>query len=307
MKKFLLLSGLTLAMFVAVGFAQVTSADPSSNAANDNFPGSHVNVSIMNNGKVDISGAKIVSISNSSTTLSVVTNWGTASQTYTVDVSNASITRRYGYQASFSELSVGDYVSVTGSIDKTLAGLVIRATTLQNHSIQKYTETKEGTVTAKNASALTVVLRPQGSFEVTVQTTSTTTIQKQGVTASFADINAGSYIVVNGTYNNATKVMTAASIRIVNNPAYQVSRNYQGTLKSITVGSGYRQPAVMVVTIDGVDYTVHIAGGAAVYAKNFTTTSLSNYLPGHTVRFYGQLRAYDVNVADATVVRDLNI
>ncbi|MES3005389.1 MAG: DUF5666 domain-containing protein [Patescibacteria group bacterium] len=307
MKKislFILLPALVLSFAV---FTSKASATAAAAAANNASPGSVVEVSILNSGKVDISGAKVTSISSTgSSTLTVFVGWGNAGQTYTVDISSASITRRYSYPASASEISVGDFVSFVGNVDKSVSGLLIKATSLQDYSIQKYTSTNEGTVTAKGTNTLTVSLKGNNSDSVTVAIVASTTIMKNGSSATLADISVGTYIVVDGTYNNITRTINATSIRVTNNPAYLVSRNYQGTLKSITVATGYGQSS-MVVTINGVDYTVYIAYGSSVYNKDFVPTSLSNFKVGDTVRFYGALRPYTVGVADATVVRDISI
>lgn len=299
MKK-ILLSVFILALALVAGRAVASEVDSNDN---DNYPGSKVSVSINNNGKVDIGGAKITAINNASTTITVFTGWGTSGQTYTVNVSQASWVRRYNYETTIAEVSVGDYVSFTGTVDKTAAGFVIKADKIKDHSIQKLLPEHDGIVTAKSGFSLTVTFK-NSSESTIVMTTATTTIQKNGATSSLSDIVVGSKLTIFGLLNNAQKTLNATSIRINASVANKPAKNYQGTLKSIATST---TEALLVITIDGSDKSVHVPNSALIYNKKFKAVSLNTYKVGDTVRFFGSFRAGDDVHADASIVRDINI
>lgn len=299
MKK-ILLSVFIFALALVAGRAVADEVDSNDN---DNYPGSKVSVSINNNGKVDIGGAKITAINNASTTLTVYTGWGTAGQTYTVDISQASLTRRYNYGATLAEISVGDFISFTGTIDKSVAGLVVKADKVKDHSIQRHIPEHDGTVTAKSGSSLTVTLK-NSSQSTIVMTTATTTIQKNGATSSLSDIVVGSRLTIFGLLNNVQNTLNATSIKINASAANKPAKNYQGTLKSIATST---TEALLVITVDGSDKSVHVPNSALIYNKKFKVVSLSAYKVGDTIRFFGSFRAGDTVHADASIVRDINI
>lgn len=82
-----------------------------------------------------------------------------------------------------------------------------------------------------------------------------------------------------------------------------VERNFQGTLKSV---STVVLPATLVVTVGATDYTVYLADSSSVLRNNRKPTTLSRFVVGDTVRFYGAIRETNFEEIDAEVVRDLN-
>src|SRR4030042_2140390 len=93
---------------------------------------------------IKLKNAVITSVDSRSNTV-IATKNGTE---YTIDTSNATVRRRYGAKAEFSEMMEGDYIWVWG----TQEGTTIMARKIKDMSIQKWKGTLTGTITSLSSS-----------------------------------------------------------------------------------------------------------------------------------------------------------
>lgn len=137
----------------------------------------------------------------------------TTSKTYTVDASNATITKD-GATSSLSAIAVGDTVMVQGTINGTsVAAKIIRDGLPQN---QKHPELQiqgngqpvvGGTISAISGSTLTLTNKSNITYTIDA---SSAKITKNGATSSLSNISVGDNVIVQGVVNNTS--ITAASI-----------------------------------------------------------------------------------------------
>lgn len=104
---------------------------------------------------------------------------------------------------------------------------------------------------------------------------------------------------VSGFTVNATSVrdMTRATV-----PAPKPQTHvFEGRLQSL---ASTTLPATLTLLVDAVNYTVNVPTNALVLAKNWTSTTLSSFVIGDTVRVFGSLQTSTSTVIDALVVRN---
>jgi hypothetical protein len=137
-----------------------------------------------------------------------------------------------------------------------------------------------------------------------VQIGTSTVIKKGARTIYLSEILKGDKILsVDGAYDYKTNVLSATNIQVYQDKSVFLTRNFQGTLKSI---SGTSLPVTAVINIDGINYDVYFANGSTVLNNAKAPTSLSRFVVGDTVRFNGTVREMNLSQIDATVFRDLN-
>lgn len=259
---------------------------------------SHIN----NDGSVILRGAKIVAISGSGIT--VTQTWGSYLSTWVINTdSSTELLRRYGATSSLAEFSIGDYVSVRGTLDTTKAVQSINAKTVRDYSIQRENATFAGTVLSIDANAKSFVLTTEKRGNQTVFVLPTTVIKQGSATTTFSALAVGQKISkAAGVWNNLTNSVQAEKIDIYQNTALLNKRTFEGTLKSVSTSSSL--PATIVLTVGNADFTVNIPVGISVLSKNWLTTPLSTYVVGDKVRVYGAVDPTHTTVIDASVVRD---
>jgi len=141
---YVLSAGLILGSVVFFGSA---SAHNSDRGAEDNGKsaqteearerGSKLEVRISNEGKVNVQGAKVTSISGN--TINASTSWGSVSLSWAVNVlPSTRLVGRFGGTGTISEISVGDFIGFKGNLVTTsLSPIVVDATKVKDWSIQK--------------------------------------------------------------------------------------------------------------------------------------------------------------------------
>ena len=141
----------------------------------------------------------------------------TTSTSYTVDATTATVTKN-GSASSLSNVSVGDNVSVQG----TVSGTNVTATTIRDGMTGRggmgrgmgQTPGVFGTVASVSGNTLTVTSKmgPSGSTGMTYTIDATNaTVTKAGASSSVSSITVGDTIMVQGTVNGTS--VTATSIR----------------------------------------------------------------------------------------------
>lgn len=287
------------------GFTGAALADNDDHEKEAKLVGSTLEVHMTDKGKVLVRGAKVTSVGTNSIT--AVTVWGSYSMTWNVvPDANANWLRRHGGQSSISEVQVGNFISFQGMIDPAVASpATVKAAIIKNWSMQKVSSTLSGMVKSVDAANTRFVLTTASRGDITVQANSSTQIKLGDATSAFSGIQVGMRVTeVKGLYDNTTKILVAEKIRIASSNALLQKRTFEGTLKSI---AGTAAPTTMVVTINGVDYTVNIAADTSILNNNWLRAALSGFAAGNKVRIYGAVQAQNQTTIDATVVRNTSI
>jgi len=157
-----------------------------------------------------------------------------ATTTYTVDATNATITKGIGKSTStiaVSGISIGDRLVVQG----TVSGTTITATSIRDGLAAMRVGKKPmmrgvmgamsgrfaaGTVSSVSGSSFVIQPKAWGKATttpaaVTVTTTSTTTFKKDGAAASLSDVTTGANVFVVGTKDSTTGNVVAKMVSIV--------------------------------------------------------------------------------------------
>lgn len=164
------------------------------------------------------------------TVISKVRQNGGTTTTYTVDATNATVTKN-GTNASVSGILVGDTVSISGTISGTsITAKFIRdgvgmgqrkAATpiIQGNGLPVV----GGNVTAINGSVLTVTNKSNVTYTVDV---TNATIMKAAATSTIGNVNVGDAVIVQGTVNGTS--ITASSVIDQAHVATQVGESARG-------------------------------------------------------------------------------
>ena len=154
---------------------------------------------------------KVTAISGSTIT---ITNAKT-STTYTVDASNATVTKSGVTSATVSNIVVGDTISVAG----TVSGTNVTATTIHDGfgggsggqggfgGRGGFGGGTMGTVTAISGTTLTVTTKSGGVYTVDA---SSATVKESGTASAVSDIKVGDTVMIQGSITTAS--MTAKNI-----------------------------------------------------------------------------------------------
>ena len=287
--------------FFAVGtlaFSQVVTPTPDPRSV-----GSTLELHINDNGKITISGAQVMQ--KAGTTLYVRLTWGTTFMRWTIFTNaNTSFVRRFGGQIAAPDISVGDFISVEGDFLAGTDTLTITASKIKDWSLGNEPNSFSGTVSSIATGNTTFVLQTAGAA-VTVNTNSGTSFTKGLLTVSFHDLRAGDKIIrTAGSFDVAKSILIADSVEIYQDKSVFTARNFEGTLKSLTATM---LPTEMRVTSEGKEYTVYVPASATILTKARNLVSLSRFIIGDTVRFYGSIRQNDLSAVDAIVVRNISL
>lgn len=215
------------------------------------------------------------------------------------------ITKAHGEPATVGDIREKDVLDVEGKLSSGEGALTIKAARIRDTSLQVESKTLSGTVVSVNAKDSSLVLSNQMfGATTTVLLSPSTAIQKGVRTISLNDVFAGDKILsASGSYDYPKNAFSAGNIEVHQDKSMFAPRNFQGTLKSI---SGTALPTALTVTVDNTDYTVYVATGSDIMNNRRRPATLSRFVVGDTVRFYGGIRQTDFNEIDAEIVRDLN-
>jgi hypothetical protein len=153
---------------------------------------------------------KVTAVSGSTIT---ITNAKT-NTTYTVDASNATVTKGKSTSEAVSAIAVGDTIAVTG----TVSGTNVTATAIHDGiggqggrgghgGFGGMGGGVMGTVSAVNGSSLTVTTKSGGTYTVDA---SSATVKESGATSTVTNIKVGDTVMIQGSVTTAS--MTAKNI-----------------------------------------------------------------------------------------------
>lgn len=215
------------------------------------------------------------------------------------------ITKAHGEPATVGDIREKDVLDVEGKLSAGEGALTISAARIRDTSLQVESKTLSGTVVSVNAKDSSIILSNQMfGATTTVLLSTSTTIQKGVRTIGLGDVSAGDKILsASGSYDYPKNAFTAGSVEVYQDKNMFTPRNFQGTLKSI---SSTALPATLTVEVGGADYTVYAAAGSSILNNRRQPATLSRFVVGDTVRFWGGIRQTDFGEIDAEIVRDLN-
>ena len=215
------------------------------------------------------------------------------------------ILKAHGEIASVNDIREKDILDVEGTLYSGDGVLIINATRIRDNSLQVESKNISGTVISVNQEQTSLVLSNKIFGASTTVLLSPSAIIKKGARIiGFNDISSGDKILsAPGAYDYTSNTFTASSIEVFQEKNIFKERNFQGTLKSI---SGTSIPAVLTVAIGDTNYTVYLGVGAEVWNSRKKPSSLTRFVVGDTVRFYGAIRPTNLEEIDASILRDLN-
>ena len=217
---------------------------------------------------------------------------------------SAAISKNHGEKMTNSDINEGDLLDIDGTLSSGADSLIVNATRIRNISVERESKTVSGTIQGLGSGNLSFTLTDKSLGDVTITAGSSTPITKGARSISFSELATGDKILsASGTYDYTTNVLLADDIQVYQSKSMFAPRNFQGLLKSM---SGNTLPATLGVSAGGIDYTVYLSEHASVLKNNKTATTLSRFIAGDTVRFYGNIRETNFKEIDADVVRDLN-
>ncbi|MDO8551944.1 MAG: hypothetical protein Q7S01_00265 [bacterium] len=218
---------------------------------------------------------------------------------------DTAITKAHGEPASVNEIKEKDVLDVEGTLSSGEGVLIINATRIRDTSLQIESNTVSGTVVSVSPeSSLFALANTKFGGTTTVLLATSTLIQKGVRTIGLGEISKGDKILsATGNYDYSKNIFSASLIEVYQDKSMFVLRNFEGKLKSV---SATTLPTTLAVSVGGTDYTVYLAEGASVLNNRRWSASLTRFVAGDTVRFYGGIRQTNFSEIDATVLRDLN-
>ncbi len=264
-------------------------------------------IHITADGVMMVKGAKVDQLVG--TTLFLTLKWGDLPMRVIMKTdAKTLVTKRYGGTTTVAEVKLGDYLDTSGEFFVGSDAFGMTARTVKDWSLQEESETYSGVITEVRSDGAFTLQTP--SKPITLRLLNSVSIKKGRVVIPASRIMKGdSVVLADGVYDYASNTLTASSLIIFQAQTEFLAKNYQGVIKSI---GGNTLPATLVVTVDGVDYTVKVGATAEVLRNNRKSALIARFVTGDTVRFYGALREAektlnDERIIDASILRNLNL
>lgn len=231
--------------------------------------------------------------------------WGNAFiRMVVITGTSTKVTKHHGEAAGVDDIQEKDVLDVVGTLNVGGDSIVINAIEIRDSALLNAPKTLSGTVKSLDTQ--------DNSFVLTNKTFGTTTVRPRGDVQftkgvriiQLANIAAGDKVVsATGDYDYSSNTLVATSISIYQDKSIFAPRNFQGTLESI---ASTQLPTTAVVSVGNIDYTVTLPQDALILNNAKAKASLSRFVVGDMVRFYGAIRQSDLSQVDAEVLRDLN-
>lgn len=231
--------------------------------------------------------------------------WGQAFIRVTV-LTNASTTvvKNHGEAGAVEDINEQDTLDVVGTLSLSGDSVNIIAKNIRDYQLLSAPKTLSGSVKSVDAGATSFVLSNSTFATTTVQLAGGAQITKGARTIFLPDLAVGDKILsAAGTYDYTTNTLSASSVSVYQEKSVFTPKNFQGTLKSLTAT---QLPTTAVVAVGTTDYTVYLPAGATILKNNKSAATLSRFVVGDTVRFYGAIRQTNLTEVDADIFRDLN-
>lgn len=231
--------------------------------------------------------------------------WGQAFVRTTLLLSGSTtVTKMHGEQAGVADIKEGDRIDVEGTLSSGAEGLIIAVRSVRDTTLLRDEKTLSGTISRTDGTALTFVLKNKPFGTTTVSVPASLEIKKGARIIQFADLTVGDKVLsATGSYDYTSNILSATALEIYQDPAVFKSRNFEGALESVAATT---LPTTLLVRVGSTTYTVYVHSGASLLSKAKSPTTLSRFVVGDRVRFFGAVRKTNLLEIDAEVVRDMN-
>ncbi|HYE22857.1 MAG TPA: hypothetical protein VEA92_00150 [Candidatus Paceibacterota bacterium] len=180
-------------------------------ASSDYDPGSvgvTLEVVMQESGKVNVKGARVREVTADG--FRAETLWGSGKLTWNVQTGEGTpIARKDGGKITLTQVTPGDYVSFTGTIQSNMAPFTVNADSVRDWSISSNHIVHSGTVQSIDPEARTLTIVTGDGKTITVRTDEKTIYAQSGARV-FSDISEGDSVLAfgsgKGTSLTATKV-----------------------------------------------------------------------------------------------------
>lgn len=214
------------------------------------------------------------------------------------------ISKKYGEKATVFDIKDGDVINVEGNLPNSSDTLNVQASKIVDLSLQKEDKEVNGKIATMATSSPGFVVKTANGNTIGVKIPDGTIITKGARTISWLELAPGDTITsIKGTFDYANSTIGATSIVVYQDNSIFKARNFQGSLISI---SGTALPITVVVQTEGKQYTVYFPTTAEILNKAKGRASLTRFVAGDTVRFYGAIRKTNLTEIDAETLRNLN-
>lgn len=258
---------------------------------------------IAANGKITVHAAKIMQTVGTSFYARAI--WGESFIRIILKTNDKTkITKRFGETIPVTEIKAGDIVSFEGQFENGDVHILTTAAWLKDWSIQTASGAITGSITSVDPGTQTFILATADRGNLTVKI-GTGDIRKGTRTIAFDEIKTGDRVTsATGVYNAADKSFAADTVQIYIDPAIFYPRNFNGVLKT---KAGDKPPTELTVTAEGKEYTLQL--GTATIILNYLRQplSLSRFVAGDNIRFYGAIQELTPNIIKIEVLRNLDL
>ncbi|MDP3661655.1 MAG: hypothetical protein Q8R17_02295 [bacterium] len=264
--------------------------------------GAPLALSIEENGDTVVEGARITQVTG--TTIFASQYWGALPVRWIIRTNEkTSFKHRFGNPLVFSQLSMGDFISVEGTFNGSSDSLGIDAKSIKDWSVSTEGSSFAGTVASAPDNSGAFILQIGDGSTVFVKPKATSTVVRGVVLIASSAIALGDRVLeTTGVYNHLDRSLSADSVKIFQDKQKFTARNFEGKLTRL---DGVTLPTVAAVVVGSKEYTVYLQEKMLVLRKNKNKTTLQRFVVGDTVRFYGAIREAEWSVVDAEVLRTL--
>ena len=194
---------------------------------------------------LDINGDGAAKIKGTVTAVSgttvTMTSWG---GTWTVNAVNAAIRGDGNTTLTLADVKAGDTVVVSGTASQT--GLAITAKTIAEVNRPQSNPNERvaiGVIANLNGSVGTFDIQPKFLFlntsgNVAIATNSSTKVSLDGKTSTVSALSNALGVIVSGTWNDTTKVLTATSVRAFSSASFGWNGNGLSFGEKVRMGLG---------------------------------------------------------------------
>jgi hypothetical protein len=261
-------------------------------------------VNIDKDGKISVSGAKVVQKAGNSFYTRLY--WGQSFLRILIKTGqDTNIVRRFGGTMDASEVNVEDYLNIEGALETGADSLIVKSKKVRDLSDQREMNQFSGTITGFGASSNGFILSTKSQGLITVNIGTSTEIAKGSRIIGLSSVKLNDTVSsMSGVFNRGTNSMDADRIRIFVDMNTFKPRNFQGVLQNM---EKVVLPTSLIMTIEGVTYKVNLDADSEIMNNKRKIVGLSRFVVGDTVRVYGTIQESDEPIINATVVRNIDL
>jgi len=195
---------------LALTFALVPVAASASSDYDPGSAGVALEVVMSESGRVNVKGARVREVT--ATGFRAETLWGAGKLTWNVQTNDKTpVSRKDGGRIALTQVTPGDYVSFTGTIQSNMAPFTVNADTVRDWSISSNHVVHSGTVQSIDKDARTLTIVTGDGETITVRTSEKTAYAQSGARV-FSDISEGDSVLAFGSGKGATLAATKVNL-----------------------------------------------------------------------------------------------